>query len=63
MAHGNYGKIRTLKPYKGAEIERLTSKDGGYMYLAYMGDGAVICERSLKELKRSVKEYDDAELC
>lgn len=58
----NHRTIRELKPYKGAEMERV-HKDGRYYYIAYMGDGAIICEHTLKELKKAVREYDEAELC
>lgn len=58
----NYRTVRELKPYKGADIARLHTK-GKFYYFAFMGDGTEFISYSLKELKRMVKEYDDAELC
>lgn len=58
----NYRTVRELKPYKGADITRLHTK-GRFYYFAFMGDGTEFMADSLKELKRMVKEYDDAELC
>lgn len=58
----NYRTVRELKPYKGAEITRLHS-NGAYFYYAFMGDGIVIMEMSLRELRKEINAYDKAELC
>ena len=62
MTMANYRTVRELKPYKGAEITRL-HRNGSFLYFGFMGDGTEFMADSLKELKRMVKEYDDAELC